>query len=453
MPVGQFKARRLAAGSLVALLVLAVPAAGQTPPAGPPQAAPGFFSQVWTTVTGWLGLASPPAPGAPGAGGPPPPVVTVARPSVRTLSDTDEYTGRFVAAEAVEIRARVSGYLDRIAFADGQLVSKGDLLFVIDQRPFKAALDQARADLARARAAVEFADSELARAQRLIGQQTISEAVFEQRVQAKRQADAQVQSTEAAIRRAELDLEFTELRAPISGRIGDRRVAAGNLVTGGTQGNTTLLANIVSQDPIRFEFTTDEAAFLRYVRLGMAGRRAEAGAQPTPVQLQLIDERDFRHSGQIDFLDNVFDDTAGTIRGRAIFPNPQGLFTPGMFGRIRLPASAPYQAVLVPDAAIAAEQARRIVWVVGADNTVQPRGVELGRLVEGGLRVVRSGLAPDERIVVNGLLRIQRPGIRVNPQEAGAPPAGAPAAGAPPAAAPPAGAPPRAEAPVTPRVN
>jgi RND family efflux transporter MFP subunit len=431
--------RRIRAG-LVALSALALTgglAHAQTAPAPPPKAGGPtgieWIDAAWSFVTGLVPgrTAAPATTPAP----PPPPTVTVARPQQRELTDVDEYTGRFVATETVEVRARVSGYLDRVAFTDGQIVRRGELLFVIDQRPFKAVLDQARADLARAKAAVEFADAELDRAKRLIGQQTISEAVFEQRVQAKRQADAQMQSAEASIRRAELDMEFTELRAPISGRIGDRRVAAGNLVTGGTQGNTTLLATIVSMDPIRFEFTADEAAYLRYQRLGIARPQGAQGAG-APVRVRLIDERDYRHQGNIDFLDNVLDDTSGTIRGRAVFANTQGLFLPGMFGKLQLNGSAPFTALLVPDSALVAEQARRIVWVIDAENTARAKAVEPGRLLDGNLRVIRSGLAPDDRVVVNGVQRVTRAGLKVNPQEQPPTPApgGAPASGQPAAA-------------------
>src|SRR3954452_10649335 len=266
---------------------------------------------------------------------PPPPTVTVAKPVTRTIIDRDEYVGRFVAVYAVEVRARVSGYLDKVQFQDGQIVKQGDLLFTIDKRPFQNTLDQARANLELAKSNVVFAQSDLARGQQLLRDRTISEQIFEQRSQAARNAQAGVAANEAMVRQAELDLEFTELKAPITGRIGDRRVTPGNLVTGGTGGATTLLANIVSTDPIRLEFTFDEAC---------------------PVRLKLIDEKDFTHSGRMDFIDNVIDRSTGTIRGRAQFDNSDGLFTPGMFARVQVPASAPYEALMVPDLAIGTEQ-------------------------------------------------------------------------------------------------
>jgi RND family efflux transporter MFP subunit len=357
-------------------------------------------------------------------GGPPPPSVTVAHPVKRMIVDRDYYVGRFVAVEAVEIRSRVSGYLEKVHFQDGQRVKQGDLLFTIDRRPFQNALDQARANLAQARANFAYAEADLARGQQLVRDKTITEQAFDQRLQAKRSAEASVAANEAMVRQAELDLQFTELRAPVSGHIGDRRVSPGNLVTGGTSGNTTLLATIVSTDPIRFEFTFDEASFLRYERLAKQGSDVASPAASTPVRLKLIDEPDFVHRGRMDFIDNVIDRATGTIRGRAVFDNPRGLFTPGMFARIEVPASPPYEALLVPETAIGSEQARKFVLVVGPDNVVRQAFVTLGDVHE-GLRVVTSGLSADDRVIVNGLMRA-RPGAKVTPQEQGAPP---PAAG------------------------
>jgi len=359
--------------------------------------------------------AQPPA-------GPPAPPVTVASPVKRAITDQDEYVGRFIAVDAVEIRARVSGYLETIHFKDGELVKKGELLFTVDQRPFIAALELARADLARAKAALDFAVADLNRAQSLIGRQTISEQLYEQRIQAKRSADAQSAAAEAAVRNAELNLEFTELRAPVAGRIGDRRVSPGNLVTGGTAGNTTLLATIVSIDPIRFEFTFDEAAFLRYTRVEGPGQELEPRGRGLPVELKLLDEQQFGHNGRIDFVDNAIDQSTGTIRGRAVFENAKGLFTPGMFARIRVPGSLPYDAFLVPDAAIGTEQVRKFVYVVDVENTVRQKYLVLGSL-QGPLRVVKSGLAVDDKVIVNGLMRV-RPGAKVTPMPEGARPPG-----------------------------
>jgi RND family efflux transporter MFP subunit len=358
------------------------------------------------------------------AGAPPTPTVTVANPVKRVVVDQDEYVGRFVAIDSVEVRGRVSGYLDRIEFTDGQLVKQGDLLFMIDKRPFETTLDQTKANLAQSRANLAFAETDLQRGAALVGQRTISEQTYDQRIQAKKVAEASVQAQEAAVRQATLDLEFTELKAPIAGRIGDRRVSTGNLVTGGTTGNTTLLATIVSVDPIRFEFTFDEASYLRYQRMAKGGdlRSREAGVA---VALKLLDEQEFVHQGRMDFVNNVIDTSSGTIRGRAVLANPDGVFTPGMFARVQVPGSPSYPALLVPDAAIGTEQARKYVLVVDADNVVRMKYVTLGQIfgnqVSGNLRVIKSGIDENDRVVVNGLMRA-RPNVKVNPQQEGAPP-------------------------------
>src|SRR6478672_777696 len=265
------------------------------------------------------------------AGPPPPPAVTVANPEQRTVVDQDDYVGRFVAVDAVEVRARLSGYLSEIHFTDGQIVKKGDLLFTIDRRPFSIALEQMRANLAQARANLAFTEADLARGQELVHNKTITEQSYDQRIQAKRVAEASVAAQEAMVHSAELDFnEYSQLRAPIDGRIGDRRVSVGNLVSGSIASNTTLLATIVSVDPIRFEFTFDEASYLRYQRFaGAAGKMANADGG-IAVTLKLIDEDDFSDPGRMDFVDNVIDKSSGTIRGRAIFANTDGHFTPGM---------------------------------------------------------------------------------------------------------------------------
>jgi RND family efflux transporter MFP subunit len=359
--------------------------------------------------------------GAPKQAAPPPPAVTVAKPTKQTVTDYDEYVGRFVAVDMVEVRARVSGYLEKIGFQDGQLVKQGDLLFTIDRRPFETTVAQTKAQLAQARANLAFAESDLARGSQLVRDKTITEQTFDQRTQAKRVAEASVQAQEAAVRQAELDLQFTELKAPVAGRIGDRRVSPGNLVTGGTGGTTTLLATIVSIDPMRFEFTFDEASYLRYERIAGASTDDASRGKGVKVSLRLIDEPDFTHEGTVDFVDNVIDRSSGTIRGRAQIPNPKGLFTPGMFARVRVPGSLPYEALLLPDVAIASEQVRKYVMVVGPDNTVTQKYVTLGQLA-GNLRVIKDGLSADDKVVVNGLARI-RPNIKVTPQEQGAKPA------------------------------
>jgi RND family efflux transporter MFP subunit len=344
---------------------------------------------------------------------PPPPQVTIAKPTGKMIADQDEYVGRFVAVESVEVRARVPGYLEAIHFQDGQMVKAGDLLFTIDRRPFQIALAQAQAGLAQAKATLAFAESDLARAQGLALGSVITQQTFDQRTQAKRSAEASVASQQAAERQATLDLEFTELRAPVSGRIGDRRVSIGNLVTGGTAGNTSLLATIESIDPIRFEFTLDEASYLRYGDLTTAGAGANRGLT-LPVELKLLGESAFSHEGKMDFVDNAVDRSSGTIRARAVFPNADGKFTPGMFARVRMAAAPPKDELLVPDAAIGAEQVRKFVLVVDAENVARPKYVTLGPVVD-GLRVVTQGLTPDDNVIVNGLMRA-RPGAKVTPQ-------------------------------------
>ena len=349
-------------------------------------------------------------------GATPSPQVTVTKPTKRLIAETDEYVGRFVAVDSVEVRARVAGYLATVHFRDGQFVKEGDLLFTIDRRPFEATLAQAQASLAQAKANLAFTTSDLERAQRLVGGAVITQQTFDQRTQAMRVAEANVAAQEAAVRQTQLDHEFAELRAPVSGRIGDRRVTPGNLVTGGTNGNTTLLTTITSIDPIRFEFTFDEASYLRYVRANQRGAASFPGDMAAPVRLKLIDEEQFTREGKMDFVDNAIDRSSGTIRGRAVFANPNGTLTPGMFGRIQVAAGAPSEALLVPDVAIGTEQVRKFVFVVDANGIAQPKYVTLGQVVD-GQRVISSGLDADDRVIISGLMRV-RPGMKVTAQEA-----------------------------------
>jgi RND family efflux transporter MFP subunit len=345
---------------------------------------------------------------------PPPPQVTVATPVVKTVVDQDEYVGRFEAVDAVEMRARVSGHLDAVHFEDGQMVRKGDLLFTIDRRPFQIALEEAKANLAQAKANLAFAETDLGRGKDLVGRNVISQQTYDQRMQTKRVAEANVAAQEAALKQAALNLEFTELRAPVSGRIGDRRVSAGNLVMGSVTGTTTLLATIQSTDPIRFGFTMDEGSYLRYLRLSSKRQDIDSDGGKVRVKLRLLDEQIFSHEGRMDFVDNAIDASSGTIRGRAVFPNPNGTFTPGMFGRIQVAAGPPAEALLVPDVAIGTEQARKYVLVVDEENVARAKYVTLGPVID-GLRVIASGLEAGDRVVVGGLMRA-RPGAKVAPQ-------------------------------------
>jgi multidrug efflux system membrane fusion protein len=347
------------------------------------------------------------------AAAPPPPPVTVARPLQKTITEWDEYTGRFVAVEHVEIRARVSGFIDTVNFNEGQLVKQGDPLFVIDPRPYKLAVEQAQADLERARAKLQIASLDVQRAAPLVRSQTVTEREFDTRRATERDAAGQVSAAEAALKQAELNLEWTEVRAPITGRISDRRVDPGNLITGGPSG-ATLLTVIVSIDPIHFVFDGAEADFLRYIRLSKAGSRPSSRDVQNPVAVRLADETEFKHQGHMNFVDNVLNTRTGTIRGRAVFDNKDGLLTPGFFGRLRL-FGGESNALLIPDTAIASDQSRKIVFTVADDGTVGTKLVELGPIVD-GLRLIRSGLAASDRIVIDGLQRA-RPGQKVKPED------------------------------------
>jgi RND family efflux transporter MFP subunit len=345
-----------------------------------------------------------------------PPSVTVANPLVMPVTEWYEFTGRFEAIESVEVRARVSGYLAEIAFEDGQMVEQGQTLFVIDRRPYQAEVEQLQAQVSSAQAQVDLAEAELRRAEQLVNNENISRSTYDQRMQQKRAAEAAQKMAEAALRAAQLDLGFTEVRAPISGRISDRRVDIGNLVTGDP--GSTLLTTIVALDPIRFVFDMSEADYLGFQRAVEEGELSSARDRSTVVQIRLPDEPDtetWPRSGHMDFVDNRIDQSAGTIRARAELPNPDHFITPGQFGQLRLPGSPEYEAILVPDSAIVADQANKIVMIVGEDGTVEPRTIREGPRYAGGLRIVRRGLAPDDRIVINGLMRA-RPGAKVEPQ-------------------------------------
>jgi membrane fusion protein, multidrug efflux system len=344
---------------------------------------------------------------------PPPPSVTVARPVHKAITEWDEYTGRFTAIETVEVRARVSGFIDSIHFQEGQIVKQGDLLLMIDPRPYKLAVEQAKADVERAKAKLQIATLDVQRAAPLVRSQVVTEREFDTRRSTERDAAAQVASFEAASKQAQLNLDWTQVRAPIAGRISDKRVDAGNLITGG-QTPATLLTVIVSIDPIHFVFDGSEADFLRYLRLSAAGTRPLSRDVQNPVAVRLADESDYKHRGRMNFVDNVVNPKTGTIRGRAVFDNKDGLLTPGLFGRLRL-FGGEHEALLVPDGAIASDQSRRIVFTVSADGTVGMKLVELGPMVE-GLRVIRSGLASTDWIVIDGLQRA-RPGQKVKPED------------------------------------
>lgn len=347
---------------------------------------------------------------------PPPPTVTVAQPTVKRITEWDEYTGRFVAKQRVEVRARVSGYLDSVHFAEGQLVENGQLLFVIDQRPFAAKVERARADLTRAQTQSKLAQLEFERGERLEKSRAMSRETLEERRAERDSALAQVEAARAELRAAELDLGFTEVRAPMTGRISDIRIDVGNVISGG-RADSTLLTTIVSLDPIELEFEASESELMRYTRLDSEGRRKSSRDVQNPVEARLIDEEGWPHRGRMTFVDNELDPVTGTMLGRATFPNPDHVLLPGMFARARLYGEGEHEALLIPDAAIVTDQATKLVMVVKPDNVVEARPVVLGGLYE-GLRIVRDGLGADERIVVNGVQRA-RPGKPVTPATAG----------------------------------
>src|SRR5205085_7425895 len=330
---------------------------------------------------------------------PPPATVTVAQPLQRTITEWDDYTGRFEASQSVEIRPRVSGQLVGVHFRDGDLVRRGQLLFTIDPRPFQAALAEARARLAAAQSAVALANSEYARAARLVDDEAVSREEVESLRAQVRSTGATVAAAQAVVRQRQLDLEFTRVTAPITGRVSDRRIDVGNIVAA----NESMLTTVLALDPIYFAYDGSEALTLRARRAGNAS---------ADVQIRLQDETDYTHNGRVDFTDNAINTGSGTLRGRAVLANADLFLTPGMFGNMRLAAGGPRNALLVPDAAVQTDQARRIVLVVQPDGTVAVRPVELGARI-GTLRSIRSGLRPDDRVIVEGVQYAQ-PGSHVN---------------------------------------
>ncbi len=350
---------------------------------------------------------------APGA---PPPGVTVAKPVVKEIVEQDQYTGRFDPIEYVEVRARVTGYLDKILFQDGANVKKGDTLFLIDRRPYKAALEQAQAALTSAKARLAFTQTDLERAQVLSRGGNISEQVTDQRRQASQTAQADVDSAEAALRNAQLNFDFTEVKSPVNGRISQRLVTEGNIVIT----DQTMLTTIVSLDPIYFGYTVDEKSFLKYqgtLGIGMGVTQRGKGA---PIRIALAGEEKPTRKGTLDFVDNRVDNQTGTVLLRATVENPDGFIKPGLFGIVSMPATKPYQGVLIPDEAVSANQDKRIVYVLGEGDKVAAKTVKLGPMVD-GYRVIREGLKGDESVVVNGVAKV-RPGAQVKPETTQLPP-------------------------------
>ena len=365
-------------------------------------------------VVVWRGGTPAATSEADAAAAPPPPTVTVSQPLQQELVEWQEFTGQFAAVDYVEVRARVSGYLESIHFRDGQLVERGDLLFVIDPRPFEAELSAAQAYRTSMQARLELANQQLERAESLLRNNNIPAATYDERVQEVRVAAAGLEEAEADIVSAQLDLDFTRVTAPISGRISQREVSPGNLVLGGSTGAATMLTTIVSLDPIYFEFDMSETDYLAYQRAIAEGRLQAHRDGGVQVEARLFDRSDWPLSGRIDFVDNRVDRSSGTIRMRGVFPNPALFLTPGQFGVMRLPGSDRYAALLLPDEAILADQDQRIVLTVGDDNIVVPKVVRPGPR-ELGLRIIRSGLEPGDRVIINGMVRA-RPGAPVTPE-------------------------------------
>lgn len=349
-----------------------------------------------------------------GAAAPPAPQVTVAQVLERRVKDWDEFTGRFQAVESVEIRPRVSGYIDEVAFKEGSQVKRGDLLFVIDPRPYKAEADHAAADVTRYKTALELAQIELSRVQRLRDSGAVSVEELDERKSTVAQAQSNVAGSSATLESATLNLNFTRVTSPIAGRVGRAEVTRGNLVTGGANGGT-LLTSVQSVDPIYVYFEGDEQAYLRYNQMARAGERPSSRDAPNPVHIGLANEDGFPHVGAMDFVDNQLNPQTGTIRARAILDNKEGLFTPGLFARVQLLGSSEYTAILIDDSAVNTDQNQKYVFVLGANNQVEYRRVQLGRIID-GLRIVREGLKAGETIIVSGAQRVH-PGITVTPQK------------------------------------
>lgn len=361
-------------------------------------------------VGGHGARAADPAP----ATAPPPPAVTVAKPVFKNITEWDDYTGRFIAKERVDVRARVSGYLESVHFKEGQMIAAGELLFILDQRPFETQVARAKAEVDRANTQLRVGQLEFERSERLQSSRAMSKETTEERRAKRDAAQAEVDAATAALRNAELNLSFAQVRAPMAGRLSDIRTDVGNLISGGSA-DSTVLTTIVSLDPIELEIEASEAEFLRYTRLDSAGTRPSSRDVPNRIEAQLIDETDWVHKGNMTFVDNEIDPNSDSIRGHATFPNPDHVLLPGMFARARLFGAGEHQAVMVPDVAVVADQARKLVMVLGKDNIIEARVVTLGPIID-GLRVVREGLTADETIVVNGIIRAH-PGKPVTPTE------------------------------------
>jgi len=338
-----------------------------------------------------------------------PAAVEVAAVAAKPVRLSDEFNGRVASINSVDVRARVTGYVDQVAYREGDSVKRGDLLFVIDPRPFRDALDSAKATLEREQAAAAFADIQEKRAQALHASNAISQEEYQNRDSDLSQSTARVHAAEAAVAMAELDLSFTEVRAPVDGRTSRAQLTRGNLA----QADQTVLTTVVSQDPVYVYFDCDEQSYLRFQE---RVHRGSGVSSANPVHVALANETGFPHGGRVNFLDNQVNPATGTIRARVILNNPNRIFTPGLYARVRLESSGEQQALLIDDKAVLTDQDRKYVYVLGAGNKAQRKDVQLGPLVD-GLRIVQSGLGTNDKVIVSGLQKIFYPGVRVTPNE------------------------------------
>ncbi|MEG2804397.1 efflux RND transporter periplasmic adaptor subunit [Stenotrophomonas sp.] len=359
------------------------------------------------------------------AGMPPPPSVSAAPVLVKQVSQWDDFSGRVEAVQSVELRPRVSGYIDKVNYVEGEEVKKGDVLFTIDARSYQAEYDRARAELTRARTQSTLARSESERAKKLSEQQAISTETWEQRRAAADQAGASVQAAQAALDAAALNLEFTKVRAPINGRAGRAMVTAGNLVTAGD--SASVLTTLVSLDTVFVYFDADEGTFLRYAQMARKGERPSERDSDLPVKVGLSGEDGYPHEGKVDFLDNQVTRSTGTIRVRALLDNADRSFTPGLFARVQLLGSGQFQAMLIDEKAVLTDQDRKYVYVVDKDGKAQRRDITLGRNAD-GLRIVQQGLNAGDRVIIDGVQKVFMPGMPVQAKVVAMQPAAAPAA-------------------------
>ena len=341
---------------------------------------------------------------------PPPPEVSAAPVLIKPVSQWDSFNGRVEAVQSVQLRPRVSGYIESVNYREGEEVKKGQVLFTIDDRSYRAALEQAKAELARARSQASLARSESGRSEKLIGSQAISREVWEQRRSAASQAQADVLAAEAAVDMAQLNLDFTRVTAPIDGQASRAMITAGNLVTAGD--SASVLTTLVSQQSMYVYFDVDENTFLHYQAMARQGQQRHA----LPVEIALVGEQGYPHQGKVDFLDNQLTASTGTIRMRALLDNQQRQFTPGLFARVRLPGSAQFEAVLIDDKAVLTDQDRKYVYVVDSDGKAQRRDIQPGAMVD-GLRIVKSGLESGDRVIIAGLQKVFMPGMPVTAQQ------------------------------------